>query len=173
MNIEHLFPGTDLQVYKVTDVLSDDQMKLLIKLAEGKVPTGYRAGEIRDAIQDIRSASVEACTTIFNTDGLTATEENKDWPWFDLNVGEERDFNASGTYADDAKAYLAEFVVQPSTGGGEIFFKRRLLPENAERVAIKLAPGEMLVASRSAHHEFEIKQITSGVRFTLMTHIFG
>lgn len=173
MNIEHIFPETELKVYKVTNILTDGQIKLLTKLAEGKIPTGYKADEINAAIQDIRSASIDACHTIFNTDGLSAVEENKHWPWFDLNIGEGRDFNSSGTYPDDQKAYLAEFVVQPSTGGGEIFFKGDLLPENSENVGIKLAPGEMLVASRGSHHEFEITSITSGVRFTLMTHIFG
>ena len=173
MNIEQVFPETDLQVYKVTDILPAEQMKLLIKLAEGKIPTGYKAAEISQAVQDIRQASINACKTIFKAEGLSAKEENKDWPWFDLNVGEYRNFEHSGTFEVDTKAYLAEFVIRPSSGGGEIFFKRRLLPENSEKVAIKLAPGEMLVASRAAHHEFEIKPITSGIRFTLMTHISG
>jgi hypothetical protein len=171
MNIEHLFPETDLKVYKVTEILSDEQNKLLTKLAEEKIPTGYRQSEIEQAVQDIRSASVRACETIFGVNSLQATPENKSWPWFDLSVGEGRGYESSGLYPEDQHQFFAEFMVQPSSSGGEISFKMQLLPGVTDKAPINLAPGEMLVASRGPHHDFEITEITSGLRFTLMTHI--
>lgn len=112
---------------------------------------------------DIRKASVDACQTIFEKTNLVAKEENKAWPWFDLSVGESRDFEHSGTFADDC-CYIAELVVAPC-GGGEVVF------EQSPDTLISLAPGEMLVASRQSGHEFEIRPITSGQRFTLLTHV--
>lgn len=163
MNIENLLPETDLKVYKVTNILTDGQMKLLTKLVEGKLNTGYRKDEVDQAIADIRKASVDACQTIFEKNNLVAKEENKHWPWFDLSMGESRDFEHSGTFADDC-CYLAEFVLAPC-GGGEIVF------EQNPATVIDLAPGEMLVASRQSGHEFQITPITSGQRFTLLTHV--
>lgn len=166
MNIESIFPNSDLKVYKVTNVLTEGQVKLLSKLAEGKIPDGFRADEVSKALADIRTASVEACQSIFEMDNLSASEENKRWPWFDLPEGEGRGYESSQVF-NTGNAFLSEFVIQPSPNGGEIVFK------NAETKAIKLAPGEMLVASRSVGHEFKIAEIKSGVRFTLMTHIFA
>jgi hypothetical protein len=171
MNIEHIFPGTGLHVYKVTEVITDDQLSLLVKLAKGYINTGYRQEEVDRALADIRAASVEACKTIFEVDGLVAKPENPAWPWFDLRDGDSRGFDSSGLYEESEKQFLAEFVIQHSDIGGDVFFKRRLLPEGAEKTPIKLAPGEMLVASRGPHHEFEITPIVDGVRFTLMTHV--
>jgi len=172
MNIEHIFPGTELHVYKVTDILSEGQMKLLGKLVKGHLPTGYKQDELDQIVADIRSASVQACEEIFNLEGLTAKPENKDWPWFDVSADDDwnsRSFEHSGL-KPGGNEFLSELFIQ-NAEGGEILFKRRLLPENSPKTPIKLEPGEMLIASREAHHEFEIKEITSGVRFTLLTHI--
>lgn len=166
MNIERLLPETDLEVYKVTDILSDSQVSLLTKLAAGKVPTGYRQDEIDTAIADIRKASVGACQSIFELSDLQASPENKKWPWFDLAVGDYRSVDASGTYYKDDNQFLTEFFVQPAAVGGDILFKNSLPTD-----LINLAPGEMLLASRADTHEFEITEIKSGDRFTLLTHV--
>jgi|SaaInl59LU_5_DNA_1037362.scaffolds.fasta_scaffold00281_29 hypothetical protein len=166
MNIEPIFPDSDLQVYKVTNVLTEGQVKLLAKLAQGRIPTGFKADELNEAVSDIRAASIEACQAIFGMDDLSASEENKRWPWFDLSEGDERGYERNKIF-NNGKAFFAEFVVQSSTNGGETVFK------DAENHAIKLAPGEMLVASRSAGHEVKIAEIKSGLRFTLMTHVYA
>lgn len=168
MNIEQLFPGTELNVYKVTDVITPSQVKLLTKLAGGLLPTGYRQDEIDQAVQDIRNASIDACNTIFGDANLEAKEENKRWPWFDLGAGESREVGHSGIYLEedgDPVSYFSEFMVRQSDGGGEIVF--------SNGVPVNLAPGEMLVGSRRVGHEFEIKEIVSGTRWTLLTHIFA
>lgn len=166
MNIERLLPETDLEVYKVTGILSDSQVSLLIKLAAGKVPTGYRQDEIDTAIADIRKASVEVCQNIFELSDLQASPENKKWPWFDLTVGDSRSVDHSGTHQKADNQFVTEFFVQPTAVGGDILFKNSLPTD-----LINLAPGEMLVASRSDEHQFEITEIKSGDRFTLLTHI--
>lgn len=169
MNIEHLFPATDLHVYKVSDVISEPQLKLLVKRAEGKIPTGYRQDEIDNIINLIRAAGIEACKTIFEDAELEAADQNMEWPWFDISVGEARGVDSSKVFTKESgtRAYLSEFVVQPAASGGEISF------QHAPETLIKLAPGEMLVASRAVGHEFEILEIAEGTRFTLMTHIFA
>lgn len=166
MNIEQLFPGTDLKVYKVTNILSDKQTSLLKKLAEGKVPSGYRQDEIDQAVADIRKASVEACQNIFKVGGLEANAHNTRWPWFDLSEGEGRTDSDSETFdADGIERFFAEFGVQASTSGGEMVFTA------ASEEPIKLNLGEMLVFPRSKGHEFAIKTVGAGVRFTLLTPV--
>lgn len=166
MNITQIFPESELDVYKVTDVLDDSQMSLLNKFAKGRIPTGYKQDELDQLVQDIRSASIEACKTIFDKDSLTAVEENKRWPWFDLSEGESRDVSSNGTFHQDdlATAYFAELVLKQGVGGQIKFIGQ---PETL----VQLAPGEMLVGSRSAGHEFEILEVSSGTRLTLMTRI--
>lgn len=166
MNIERLFPESELHVYKVTDVITPSQVKLLVKLAAGHLPTGYRQDDLDQAVQDIRNASIEACKTIFGDADLEATEENKRWPWFDLSAGESREAGHGGIYEDETEtvSYFTEFVVRQSDGGGEVVF--------SNGVPINLNPGEMLVASRASQHQFEITEIESGMRWTLLTHIF-
>lgn len=164
MNIEQLLPETDLKVFKVTQILTEGQNKLLAKLADGKLNSGYRQDEVEQAIADIRTASIEACQQIFNTQPLQATEENKSWPWFDISTGESKDYGSSKLYQESEQQFLAEFVVKQANGGEFVF-------KHAEDVLIKLAPGEMLVASRATGHEFKIEEIISGLRFTLMTHV--
>lgn len=166
MNIENLFPETDLEVYKVTNILSDSQLSLLKKMAEGKVPSGYRQDEIDQAIADIRTASVEACQNIFKVEGLAAEAHNTRWPWFDLSQGEGRADTDSETFdATGLSKFFAEFGVQASTTGGEMVFTA------APEKPIKLNLGEMLVFARTEGHEFAIKTIHGGVRFTLLTPV--
>lgn len=165
MNIEPIFPDSDLQVYKVTNVLTDAQVKLLAKLADGRIPTGFKSDEITEAVKDIRAASVEACKNIFGAASPECSAENKQWPWFDLSVGEGRGYEDSQTFGHD-NSFLSEFVIKQADGGDLIF-------KGSETQGIRLAPGEMLVASRSNEHDFKVTEILSGVRFTLMTHIFS
>lgn len=166
MNIEHLFPESGLTVGKVTNVITSDKLNLLVKLAEGKIPTGYRQEEIDQIIQEIRSASVEACKTIFNKDNLEAKKENQRWPWFDLRDGEGKASGESGVFNGNKRQpiYFAEFVVTPSNEGGEIKFDKISSP-------VSLSSGEMLVSSREEGYEFEITKVSSGIRFVLLTLI--
>lgn len=164
MNIERLLPETDLHVYKVTNVLTEAQVKLLTKLAEGKIPTGYKADEIKQAVADIRQSSIDICQEIFKIAPLQAAPENERWPWFDLPEGEFRELGSSGLFKEGSGNFFTEFFVKPSIAGGVVF-------EEAPDTTVNLASGEMLVFARWPRHDYEIKKIAGGERFTLLTHI--
>jgi hypothetical protein len=163
MNIETLSPESGLTIAKVTNVITPEQLSLLVMLAEGKIPTGFRQAEIDQAVQDIRAASIEAGKIVFNTQHMRARKEDRQWPWFDLREGEGRASGETGVYNGDKgqPSCFAEFVVSHGDGG-EIKFDKLSDP-------IKLAPGEMLISSREPGYEMEITKVSSGVRFTLMT----
>lgn len=165
MNITKLLPDTDLHVYKVTDILTEDELNLAQKLAAGKIPTGYKKDEINELVLKVKNTSAKACEEIFNVDNLQTNPNYDGWRWFDLSAGESRPTGWTKTFAGGGHEYFTELMVQASEGGdlclvGELF---------DEPFCPHILPGEMLVISRAVGYETKITEVKSGIRFSLTT----